>query len=363
MIRTYRPQAAVASPLLPPSGFTLVELLAVIAIIGTLVGLLLPAVQVARESARMAECSNRIKQVALALHNYEQANKVLPGGVNASITSAWTGSPFLAILPYMEHQKLFNTITSYQGSGRSIPDYKCPSDFVIPLNNEKDAGASNYAFNRGDSYQSTVTTNMTSEEIRGIICESTYRLPLRRISDGLSSTIAIAEMLKPVVSGVLQPPGMASCAYCDDATVGTANGPAATCSISNSPSNLFAKWQGNKFVEDGTVALVGWNRCAGSNWAYARANYWSFTTILAPNGPSGTNNGPGQGILTPRSYHRGGVNAAMMDGSVRFISEYIDAGNRAGTDLKNISQGVGPYGVWGRLGCRGDGQSIDATAY
>ena len=95
------------------SGFTLVELLVVIAIIGVLVGLLLPAVQAAREAARRMQCSNNLKQIGLALHNYESAYKVLPFGKGAS----YLGAPVYArwsqhamILPYLEQSALYNTI-------------------------------------------------------------------------------------------------------------------------------------------------------------------------------------------------------------------------------------------------------------
>ena len=99
-------------------------------------------------------------------------------------------------------------------------------------------------------------------------------------------------------------------------------------------------------------------RSPGSCWTWGRSNYWNFNTVLAPNGPSCAAGGAATGILTARSWHFGGINVATADGAVRFISENIDAGNRSGTEQQSITGGVGPYGVWGQLGCRGDKQTV-----
>ncbi|HBO42870.1 MAG TPA: prepilin-type cleavage/methylation domain-containing protein [Planctomycetaceae bacterium] len=119
-------------------GFTLVELLVVIAIIGVLVALLLPAVQAAREAARRIQCSNRIKQVALAMHAYEDANKVLPYAseyVTSSPTPKGTATAF--VLPYLEQQAVydmfhFEYMFSYTINRPAvttpIPQITCPSD-------------------------------------------------------------------------------------------------------------------------------------------------------------------------------------------------------------------------------------------
>lgn len=125
------------------SGFTLVELLVVIAIIGILVGLLLPAVQAAREAARRMQCSNNLKQIGLAIHNYESTHKRLPSGFNSHL---FTGEPgwgwAAAILPFLEGSNVYNTIDpriaiedDIHDSVRTtiIPTYLCPSDVGEPL--------------------------------------------------------------------------------------------------------------------------------------------------------------------------------------------------------------------------------------
>lgn len=87
------------------SGFTLVELLVVIAIIGVMVGLLLPAVQAAREAARRMSCSNNLRQIALATHNYESSHRVIPAMMGTS-----TYSPQARILPYIEQAAMHDLI-------------------------------------------------------------------------------------------------------------------------------------------------------------------------------------------------------------------------------------------------------------
>lgn len=112
-------------------GFTLVELLVVIAIIGILVGLLLPAVQAAREAARRMQCSNNLKQMGLALHNYESAFKRIPVGIwgeNQRNNTNGTSGAFqddgyswlTSILPYIEQNNIYNQLSAYSGSGRVV---------------------------------------------------------------------------------------------------------------------------------------------------------------------------------------------------------------------------------------------------
>ncbi len=127
-------------------GFTLVELLVVIAIIGMLVGLLLPAVQAARESAARSQCSNNLKQIGLALHQYHDAKKVFPPGYvdlnnnplltpDSDVGPGWGWASM--ILPNMEQQNLFNQINFSQPVGMganaavslvNLPNFQCPSD-------------------------------------------------------------------------------------------------------------------------------------------------------------------------------------------------------------------------------------------
>ena len=125
------------------SGFTLIELLVVIAIIAVLIALLLPAVQAAREAARRAQCTNNLKQLGLAIANYESANNSLPSGSIFGIGS-WpcTGSSpafgngcqntpwFILMLPYIEQAPLYNSFNAAIGmEGPNIPGY--PVGFLV----------------------------------------------------------------------------------------------------------------------------------------------------------------------------------------------------------------------------------------
>jgi prepilin-type N-terminal cleavage/methylation domain-containing protein len=133
-----------------PYGFTLVELLVVIAVIGVLVGLLLPAVQAAREAARRMQCSNNLKQMGLALHNYESAYRAFPPGFISRVTGTWPGggndpipevgpgwSVFAMMLPQLEQPGLFETINfnlpitdlaNRAARSTIVKEYQCPSD-------------------------------------------------------------------------------------------------------------------------------------------------------------------------------------------------------------------------------------------
>ncbi|TWT32697.1 DUF1559 domain-containing protein [Blastopirellula retiformator] len=121
-----------------PGGFTLVELLVVIAIIGVLIALLLPAVQQAREAARRMQCTNNLKQMALAVHNYHDTFLVFPSG-HVQINDTYYGNWAIAILPYIEQQNLFNqydhtthcnTAANATVARTQVDEYLCPSDAI-----------------------------------------------------------------------------------------------------------------------------------------------------------------------------------------------------------------------------------------
>lgn len=121
----------------PLRGFTLVELLVVIAIIGILVGLLLPAVQAAREAARRMQCSNNLKQIGLALHNYESSFKAMPAGCNGIPNAAGTNfnghgwTWHASILPYLELNNLYDNIQGPNGMGNELGDQNTGKPLVV----------------------------------------------------------------------------------------------------------------------------------------------------------------------------------------------------------------------------------------
>lgn len=368
-------------------GLTLVELLAVIAIIGTLVGLLLPAVQTARESARRTTCANNIKQLAVALLTHESSKRVLPygrgGPVWSNVTSgvpntdskpaygdtvdgvAYPGagalSTYVPLLPFIEEQALSDTINSTQtrmgdvsttsAYAKKLPQILCPSDIPTPEINAS-RGQSNYVFSYGDKCDGLADDATVA--LTAVISDPTHALKpagqrglfglnsstkMSQIADGLSSTIAISECTRPEGSG-------------NTAT----NGPTANTNYStNGPSGCKANFSGGWTLAAAAAAIINRDRSMGTAWANGRFGFNGFNTILQPN-YGACNAYTFTGTQPPRSRHGGGVMAAFADGSVVFISENIDAGSAAASQ-PNSPTAASPYGVWGALGTMNSGES------
>jgi prepilin-type N-terminal cleavage/methylation domain-containing protein len=206
-------------------GFTLVELLVVIAIIGILIALLLPAVQAAREAARRMACSNNLKQIGLAIHNYEQANKCMPvswsyrPGYPADVGKrrSWT----VMILPYLEKSTIYTKIDMTQTMlvapnlpliQENLEVVLCASDGNArkPLK-RTDAAANivlaltSYAGCVGDHYNNVDEGNgypprygngsIDAATTRGVLSRYGYSAPFADITDGLSRTFAVGEVV------------------------------------------------------------------------------------------------------------------------------------------------------------------------
>jgi prepilin-type N-terminal cleavage/methylation domain-containing protein len=220
----------------PERGFTLIELLVVIAIIGVLVGLLLPAVQAARESARRAQCINNQKQIVLGVHNFENANRALPP-VNFVQTTASNrkivGGAHFAILPYLEQQTIFDKFTQdtddrgFLGA-RFIPlsVFQCPSDPthnngttpiaaaptpLIPQDSlDKPIATCNYSYNlalfgAGTSYDDRPYAQRDVPDTYPSGKPTHYTIGT--IPDGSSNTIGLVEQAAYYPFAYLQAPG------------------------------------------------------------------------------------------------------------------------------------------------------------
>ena len=352
-------------------GFTLVELLVVVTIIGILIALLLPAVSGTRESARRVQCSNNLKQIGLALHSYESAwgcfpprrtgtgsNSYLDGGVSTSGNTTNQGrlSGWVVLLPYVEQAPLYATITTpqtYNGVNYSAwgptpwktnylpwmtpqPWLRCASDSGnqhLQGNMTYDLPGSNYRFCLGDS----VTNNSTNRNTRGVFVDW-MGTPLAQISDGTSNTLAVSERAVFSTKGALR----------EDIAYNQSLSP---------PLGCFALGGGKGQYVAGTnvwATSCGW--AIGRSWADGAIFYTGFTTVLPPNAAScqAAADDTDAAIVTPSSYHPGGVLGTMADGSVRFISETIDYGNLA---LPDVGSGASPYGVWGALGSKAGGEA------
>ncbi len=330
-------------------GFTLVELLVVIAIIGILIALLLPAVQAAREAARRSQCSNNLKQLALAIHNYSDAFKTFPSGFITNFPTApatlershWSWGAL--ILPFVEQAPLHDqlqvgrmplwaNLTTTAGLGAlqtPLSAFVCPSD---PGPDRNDFGAATSA--TYSTYEKRVTSDGTD---RIAIAKSSY---VGVGCSGNSTTPPNGELTYGPPSGVLF--SNSSVAF-RDITDGTSN----TGLLGERCYRLngLTVGAGNAigFSSEAT-AYTSRNR---SLLAALGIPYWGInqTVVQADHQNRGFH-----------STHPGGAQFALCDGSVRFISETIDF--RPG----NLTSGGAPYhwvdSTFERFLARGDGQPI-----
>jgi len=197
-------------------GFTLIELLVVIAIIGVLVALLLPAVQAAREAARRSQCVNNLKQMSLALANYESATQSYPGAypvrrlTDLTVGGTWgCWSPQSLLLPYLEQKPLYDSINfnllnqgdtgSYAGyvanttaANTRINNFLCPSAPLFPgvLYSNLPAPGNNYFASVGSSADWRGDAN---NKPNGVFWYNGNSLSSRDVTDGTSSTVAFSE--------------------------------------------------------------------------------------------------------------------------------------------------------------------------
>lgn len=318
-------------------GFTLIELLVVIAIIAILIALLLPAVQQAREAARRTECKNKMKNLALGLHNYHDAYGMFPmsvnadgaitgGGAEASALAASNPSycllwhrGWLGVLPYIEQANAYNQLDmsaatgSYDRGGYgvscggdpfdngnsavvslSIPVFQCPSDpgrthidgnwthyriSALAYAAGQFGAVTNYDFNvqRHSSWQG-MWARENKQTRRFFGAHSKTRI--RDVSDGTSNSVMLSEGTRDVKNGFANTWG-------------------------------YSKWVGNGIDFAAGEGINYWPCCP----------WWSTPD-------SNTKAGATRNWGAPGSVHTGGVQVALGDGSVRFISENIDNGTR-----------------------------------
>ncbi len=318
------------------TAFTLVELLVVIAIIGILVALLLPAIQAAREAARRSQCQNNIRQLALALLNYESANKTLPIGMEfdpdeePAQTDHLGKNWIISILPYAEQQSLYDAfdfnfwITENQNrEPRSVrlPSMLCPSD---PFNSEPLDGTStgiganwarsNYAANVGNgpiigqihrenAIWGRRSLGWQDPQRRGLMGPN-VSVMLRQVTDGLSYTMMLGE----VRAGV------------------TAADRRGTWALGGAGSSLIV-WHGS------TGDANGPNSCVFNADDIKGCTPADSKAMAAECMPCWTGGYSAQ--ATTRSMHQGGVFTAFTDGSVRWINDTVETS--------------GPGGDWGTV--------------
>lgn len=353
-------------------GFTLVELLVVIAIIGILVGLLLPAVQAAREAARRMSCSNNLKQIGLAFHNFESARRQLPTSLRPPSNVAGSGeqsrvSVLTDLLPYMEQNAIFDRynkgINWNQGTNIALSQTRVAT-FICPSN--PDGGVLD-----------TAPPGSVAAFIPGIAATTDYS-PIFGIAPGVFTQVlglpnppGLYTDPAEVFAGVNPPYRYVPGFFPKNATINSGtglqtskgfgfnsvtDGLSNTLAIAESAGRPFVyvkrrKLGGGNALTDTDASSANTDRLNSGGWSRPASDLILFGSTTAPNGVLGgpvpfnhTNghnirglNYTSQGIATtilglpiathgtgaPYSFHTGGAQFTLGDGSVRFISDSI----------------------------------------
>jgi prepilin-type N-terminal cleavage/methylation domain-containing protein/prepilin-type processing-associated H-X9-DG protein len=316
-------------------GFTLIELLVVIAIIAVLIALLLPAVQMAREAARRTQCRNNLKQLGLALHNYASAHGTLPFGMQTCGAGATNNAfnAFSQLLPYFDQAAIHNSINFSRpwhsslcggpaggnlvnGTARlsRIEELLCPSDPNIPRTTQlgRPLPGNNYRFNTGigprDRNATAAQVTNWNNSNPGRPCRFVTQpqgmfflwssVTFRDVIDGLSTTAAMVESAMG--------DGSAEGRGTDYVDIGNNTGP-------NSELNCQAATL--------LVANMGWRWWGTESYRDFYYNHWRTPNDKRPNCLSANSQ---WAIMSPKSFHPGGVNLLMGDGAVRFVGDNVE---------------------------------------
>jgi prepilin-type N-terminal cleavage/methylation domain-containing protein/prepilin-type processing-associated H-X9-DG protein len=357
-------------------GFTLIELLVVIAIIAVLIALLLPAVQAAREAARRAQCVNNMKQIGIALHGYHNINNTFPMGSGncqispittpPSYTSKQGLSAHASLLAQLEQTQVYNAINFCFGTDETTGDYYCAVNttaafaqiavFVCPsdqyagelLTNAYTSATNSYFASVGTTSNLTNTNNGTSAVMAALPTTGMFAFQqaygIQQVTDGTSNTIAFAE-----------------------STVGNPNSVQGNPNIglvSVAAAGAAAQFQDGSALANQAATLAGLNGCSqawsagtgtidnqrGKSWFHGSMAMTLLNTLATPNSAqwaycSGISSGSCSTFSESDSYHPGGANMLLCDGSVRFVKSSISRT------------------TWWALGTKSNGEVISADSY
>ena len=380
------------------AAFTYVELMMVIAIIGILVALLLPAVQAAREAARRSRCAYNLEQIGVALQTYHDSWDVFPfgqGGTADGTALTCNMRQLSGLAPLMgrlDEPTLFELLDepqTYDGinfrrfgpqpdvtADPAIRSYRpwfvqprvllCPSDSEARHVPDR-PGQTSYRLSWGD----VIAHNEARPLPRGVFGRNSA-VSIAAITDGTSHTIAMAERAIAPRKGTsssqysLERWGIATDVenlkeLVEPEETEEANAPSSEDSLAYRNGYGDVVWDWRPPTLDGYSSSSTLNT-APAMWANGRFPFGAFTTVLPPNsqaclGKNGAIVGGKPrydwGIIPPSSYHPGGMMGLMADGSVRFFSETIDCGCMNGPE---VTEGPSNFGVWGALGTIAGGE-------